>query len=1029
MTHQEWAWMIDEVAKYNGKYIEVNSFENIINTIRTSEDWTNSEGSIFTRDFSGNDDFRLTASSPMINEGITVASRTADILGNELVGNPDIGPYEYQAPAVATSLSQYRSDGVTLIPSGGWINETSVVLKFNMSSTNSPDSLTPYVEVKPNASPFTDSMTHSGTEVQYSDSPVLGSVTVSGLTNGTTYHWQASTNNVVGTGPWTAKGGNPDFGIDTSAPTGGSIAYTDGYNTSGSVALTVADGADAHSGINISSRIVQRRSATLSNGTCGLYGGYSTIEISGTYPNHTDDTVASGNCYQYRYLVSDNAGNQATYTGTNTVKVDTITPTGGSIAYADGYNTSSSVALTVNDGNDAHSGINISTRIVQRRTATLSNGACSDYGKYSTIAESGDYPNYTDDTISSGNCYQYQYLVSDNAGNQATYTGTNTVKVDTITPTGGSIAYADGYNTSGSVALTVADGNDTHSGIDISTRIVQRRTATLSNGACSDYGKYSTIAESGDYPNYTDDTISSGNCYQYQYLVSDNAGNQATYTGTNTVKVDTITPTGGSIAYADGYSTSESIALTVADGNDTHSGIDISTRTVQRRLATLSNGICDSYGEYSTIVVSGDYPNYTDDTASSGYCYQYQYLVSDNAGNQATYTGSNTVKVGISVPMGGSIDYADGYNTSSSVALTVYDGYDPYSGIDTSSRTVQRRSATLSNGICDSYGEYSTIAVSGDYPDYTDTTISSGYCYQYQYLVSNNAGNQATYTGSNTVKVDTSLPSTPGIPSTTTPTTLLSQTWFWTAATNTVSGIVEYIWRVTGSASLTGTTTSTSVVTNLGEGIYTFFVKAVSGAGLHSSESEGVLVVNKEKEDTTPESSTTQPTLPRKKTSSALPIQDCTYESEAPTLYSAVAQSSTSILLRLSDKSNFASKYILQYGTQSGNYTNELVGVKMTLGTPRTYLVEALSPNTTYYFRIRSDNKCAKEVWSNEISATTKDSDSAKKLETTPTEEPDQSKVLSSSQVKYIVIGGVGLFIMLLIILLAKRGRREQSYS
>ena len=39
------------------------------------------------RDFSGNDNFRLTASSPMINAGITVPSRTADILGNELVGN------------------------------------------------------------------------------------------------------------------------------------------------------------------------------------------------------------------------------------------------------------------------------------------------------------------------------------------------------------------------------------------------------------------------------------------------------------------------------------------------------------------------------------------------------------------------------------------------------------------------------------------------------------------------------------------------------------------------------------------------------------------------------------------------------------------------------------------------------------------------------------------------------------------------------------------------------------------------------
>jgi hypothetical protein len=591
--------------------------------------------------------------------------------------------------------------------------------------------------------------------------------------------------------------------------------------------------------------------------------------------------------------------------------------------------------------------------------------------------------------------------------------------------------------------LTVNDGIDSSSGIDISSRTFQRRSATLSNGTCNDYGDYLNIVVVGTYPNLIDNAVSSGNCYQYQYLVSDNAGNQVTYTGLNTVKVDSTAPTDGSINYADGYSISESVALTVADGTDTHSGINISTRTVQRRLTTLSNGICGSYGEYSDIIVAGTYPNFTDTTASSGYCYQYQYLVSDNAGNQATYTGSNTVKVGISVPIGGSIDYADGYSTSGYVVLTAYDGSDPYSGIDTSSRTVQRRSATLSNGFCDSYGEYSTIATTGTYPDYTDTTISSGYCYQYQYLVSNNAGNQATYVGANTVKVDTSIPSAPGIPSTTTPTTLLSQTWSWTTATNTTSGIVRYIWRVVGTASLTGTTTSTSVVTNLGEGTYTFFVKAVSGAGLHSAESQGVLVVNKEKEEATPISCTTQPTLPSKKTSSALPTQDCIYELEAPTLYSAVAQSSSSILLYLSDKSSTESKYILEYGTESGNYTKELVGVQFALSSSKTYLVESLSPNTTYYFRIRRDNKCTKEAWSNEVTATTEDSDSAKKLETTPTtkdsdsikkletthtEEPIQNKT-SSSLAKYIVIGGVGVFIMLLIILLAKKGRRDQSYS
>ena len=99
---------------------------------------------------------------------------------------------------------------------------------------------------------------------------------------------------------------------DTIPPTGGSIIYTGGDWTSSSVQLTVNDGTDAGSGIKTSSRIIQRKSATLSNGTCGTYGAWSTISPAGTYPNFTD-TVSSGNCYQYQYLVSDNAGNQATY--------------------------------------------------------------------------------------------------------------------------------------------------------------------------------------------------------------------------------------------------------------------------------------------------------------------------------------------------------------------------------------------------------------------------------------------------------------------------------------------------------------------------------------------------------------------------------------------------------------------------------------------------------------------------------------------------------------------------------------------
>lgn len=91
---------------------------------------------------------------------------------------------------------------------------------------------------------------------------------------------------------------------------------------------------------------------------------------------------------------------------------------------------------------------------------------------------------------------------------------------------------------------------------------------------------------------------------------------------------------------------------------------------------------------------------------------------------------------------------------------------------------------------------------------------------------------------------------------------------------------------------------------------------------------------------------------------------------KAPWLYGAIAQDSGSVLLYFTEADEPVSKYVLEYGTKSGDYpwgsTN--IGGKGT----RTYLEKSLSPNTTYYFRVRAGNGCATGLWSNEISATTR---------------------------------------------------------
>ncbi len=224
--------------------------------------------------------------------------------------------------------------------------------------------------------------------------------------------------------------------------------------------------------------------------------------------------------------------------------------------------------------------------------------------------------------------------------------------------------------------------------------------------------------------------------------------------------------------------------------------------------------------------------------------------VCDALGNcNTTPVTSNGANVDKTAPAGGSIDCTDGYHTSTTVVLTVGNGTDTISGINTASRTVQRRSATLSTGTCGGYGAWGTIVTNGAYPNLTDVAVipvASGNCYQYRYLVSDNATNQTIYTSANTAKIDTSIPSTPGTPTPTpaAPTNQLSQTWNFTASTDAVSGLDHYSWRTTGTAMASGTSGTNSVGTTLGEGNYIFYVKAVDTAGNQSSESQSPYTVD-----------------------------------------------------------------------------------------------------------------------------------------------------------------------------------------
>jgi hypothetical protein len=255
---------------------------------------------------------------------------------------------------------------------------------------------------------------------------------------------------------------------------------------------------------------------------------------------------------------------------------------------------------------------------------------------------------------------------------------------------------------------------------------------------------------------------------------------------------------------------------------------------------------------------------------------------------------------------------------------------------------------------------------------------------------------------SDTISYDTTPPSAPGTPSTSTPTNATTQTWLWTAATDALSGVANYAWRVTDPSDnpiMNGTTTGLSVVTNLVDGVWHFFVKAIDTTGNQGSESTSSVTV-----DTTPTPTptlvptvtpmptavptatptptptvTTTPTIASNtptatgvvNSTAAFGCGDVLPGAKAPWLYSAVAQDSSSILLFFTQNDAPVGAYVLEYGTKSGDYQYGTQNMGVNAQGNMTYRVSALSPNMTYYFRIRAGNGCAVGSWSNELSTKT----------------------------------------------------------
>jgi hypothetical protein len=238
---------------------------------------------------------------------------------------------------------------------------------------------------------------------------------------------------------------------DPAAPTGQTLSLASTAVNSASVAWTTGDGSDALTGVDTATRLVERAAATLTNGACGSFGAFS-----GSYTS-PDTSVATGNCYQYRFSIADNVGNRSAGVVGPPVLVDTSAPgapaatvtespasasqfaSGSTLWYRPAAAGGSfQVAAAPADG---QSGI---ASVAFPAITGLTGGATTD----TTSPYAATYA-WDAATAATG----AQTLTATN-GTGLTSTATFTLSQDAAAPTGGSVTYANGWNTTGSVSVT-----------------------------------------------------------------------------------------------------------------------------------------------------------------------------------------------------------------------------------------------------------------------------------------------------------------------------------------------------------------------------------------------------------------------------------------------------------------------------------------------------------------------------------------------------------------------------------------------
>ena len=252
------------------------------------------------------------------------------------------GTYRTYGLPSLSALTQYQVNGTTVIDTGSSASSTTVVLKMTMSDADVTATLTPKVEVQEIGTDFTDTATHTGDGVSYSGSDVIGSVTVTSLTDMTDYHWQSQVCDETGNcTAWESYGANDesatDFAVilnmDPNDPT--LVIHDEYFNTSQpGISFNVTDDDDNE---QLAYQIQIDDEADFTSPLLDYRSDFDTVvsrtytvgQTGGTYNTGSEGMTLNDGNYFYRVKGIDDAAAESDWVeGTNNpdFKIDTGNP-------------------------------------------------------------------------------------------------------------------------------------------------------------------------------------------------------------------------------------------------------------------------------------------------------------------------------------------------------------------------------------------------------------------------------------------------------------------------------------------------------------------------------------------------------------------------------------------------------------------------------------------------------------------------------------------------------------------------------